>query len=89
MLGPFLVGAHLSVMMLWMCLRLMETIDAHSGYQFPWSFTQLMDGAKRHDYHHSHNVGMYGGIMLFWDWIFGTDKPYYEHQAKLRSKKLA
>lgn len=28
---------HLSHMMLYEALRLWETIDAHSGYEFPWS----------------------------------------------------
>jgi sterol desaturase/sphingolipid hydroxylase (fatty acid hydroxylase superfamily) len=34
-------------------------VDAHSGYEFPWSpfaMSKLMMGSQMHDFHHSKNV---------------------------------
>ncbi|RRT34552.1 hypothetical protein B296_00058545, partial [Ensete ventricosum] len=35
--GPALTGPHLLTLWLWVILRVLETVDAHSGYEFPWS----------------------------------------------------
>jgi hypothetical protein len=35
--GPALTGPHLFTLWLWMVLRVLETVEAHSGYHFPWS----------------------------------------------------
>lgn len=35
--GPALTGPHLFTLWLWVILRVLETVDAHSGYDFPWS----------------------------------------------------
>lgn len=40
----------------------------------------------RHDFHHSHNVGAYGTMTCFWDWICGTDKAYREYYARKKEK---
>ena len=44
---------HIITMYLWICLRLAQAIDAHSGYDFPWSlrhFVPFWAGAEHHDY---------------------------------------
>jgi len=67
------------VVWFWLFIRLTETYDAHSGYDFPWQPWKLLPfqgGADRHDFHHSHNVGNYGAFFTFWDWIGGTDLAY-------------
>ncbi|MQM14904.1 hypothetical protein Taro_047838 [Colocasia esculenta] len=54
-LGPALTGPHLFTLWLWMVLRVLETVEAHCGYHFPWSlsnFIPLYGGADFHDYHH-------------------------------------
>lgn len=33
-------------------------------------------GARRHDFHHSHNAGCYSDFLPFWDWLCGTDRHY-------------
>ena len=46
-----------------------ETVDAHSGYEFPFSpgiILRLGSNATFHDYHHTHNIGNYG-LFMFWD----------------------
>ena len=35
--GPALTGPHLLTLWLWVVLRVLETVEAHSGYHFPWS----------------------------------------------------
>jgi len=89
LLGPLLVGPHIVVFWVWIVLRVIETVDAHSGYNFPFSpfriFPYIQGGADRHDFHHSHNVGNYGSFFTFWDKICGTDKDYNLWKSKLRS----
>jgi len=88
--GPFMLGSHHLTLLIWLCIRVFETIDAHSGYGLPWSpwnmFLTVQGGAARHDFHHSHNVGSYGSFTKFWDWAMGTDLAFKEHQAKLAAK---
>ena len=37
---------------------------------------------------HSHyKDGMYGGTLLFWDWICGTDIPYKKYIAEKKRNK--
>jgi len=91
--GPFLVaycyGLHVLAFWLWLFIRVCETVEAHSGYAFPFSpfsFLPFQGGPERHDYHHLYNVGSYGSFFNYWDWVMGTDKPFQEHQKK---KKLA
>jgi sterol desaturase/sphingolipid hydroxylase (fatty acid hydroxylase superfamily) len=68
---------------LWLVLRMMETIDAHSGYRFPFSPFSYKSVSERHDFHHSNNRGNFG-VTAFWDWLTGTDKAYNEwHRRKL------
>ena len=35
--GPAITGPHLMTLWLWMVLRVLETVEAHCGYHFPWS----------------------------------------------------
>jgi len=84
LVGPLLFPSHFVTMMLYLALRYHETVDAHSGYAFPWSPWSAWDErARRHDFHHSHNVGNYGAF-LFWDWIMQTDQSYKAYRIKQR-----
>ncbi|CAN6981399.1 unnamed protein product [Brassica rapa subsp. trilocularis] len=80
--GPALTGPHLITLWLWMVLRVLETVEAHCGYHFPWSlsdFLPLYGGADFHDYHHRllyTKSGNYSSTFVYMDWIFGTDKGY-------------
>jgi len=88
-IGPILFGAHLSVFWVYLVLRIWETVDAHSGYNFPFSpwsvFPSIQGGADKHDFHHSHNVGNFG-MLHIWDPLMGTDKPYIAWQKKNEQK---
>ena len=75
--GPCLYrsDAHFVVLLLYMALRFNETIDAHCGYEFPfsiWPYTGRGTAAW-HDWHHSNQVGNFGG-WPFWDRLCGTDR---------------
>jgi sterol desaturase/sphingolipid hydroxylase (fatty acid hydroxylase superfamily) len=85
LLGSLLIGSHFIVFLIWIILRLMETIDAHSGYSFsfsPFGLLPFQGGVERHDFHHSKNVGCYGSFTIFWDSVLGTDQAFLEFQKK-------
>jgi len=83
--GPLLLGVHGYTLFMWTLLRTGETIDGHSGYEFPWSPYRLLPfsgSSSYHDYHHSHNVGNYSSFFTWWDTLFGTNVDYYKFAAK-------
>jgi sterol desaturase/sphingolipid hydroxylase (fatty acid hydroxylase superfamily) len=85
LIGCLIMGSHALVLWAWLALRISETVDAHSGYNFqfsPFSFFPFQGGAERHDFHHSNNVGCYGSFTIFWDYIMGTDAAFLEFQRK-------
>jgi 4-alpha-methyl-delta7-sterol-4alpha-methyl oxidase len=91
--GPILLNTHLFTYMVYMFIRILETIDAHSGYSFPLSPFRFLPhvflGPEGHDFHHSHNDGNFG-MMKFWDWLMGTDKAFNKwkrDQAESKTKK--
>ncbi|KAK8488810.1 hypothetical protein V6N11_025324 [Hibiscus sabdariffa] len=86
-IGPAITGPHLITLWLWMVLRVLETVEAHCGYHFPWSlsnFLPVYGGADFHDYHHRllyTKSGNYSSTFVYMDWIFGTDKGYRKLKA--------
>lgn len=91
--GCLLLGSHVCVLWFWLAIRLTETVDAHSGYEFPlspFSLLPFQGGADRHDFHHSHNTGCYGAFTIFWDSITGTDATFLSFiEKKKQQKKMA
>lgn len=87
--GPMVLKSHLFTVWMWVVLRVFISLEEHCSYAFPFSPVRLLpfgttpDG---HDFHHSHNVGVYASMFIFWDRLCGTDKPFLEH---LRKKRLA
>ncbi|AQK97956.1 Methylsterol monooxygenase 2-2 [Zea mays] len=71
----------------------LETVEAHSGYHFPWSpsnFLPLYGGSDFHDYHHRvlyTKSGNYASTFVYMDWLFRTDNGYRKAKRPLRSKK--
>ncbi|KAK2428336.1 sterol 4-alpha-methyl-oxidase 2-2 [Trifolium repens] len=90
--GPAITGPHLITLWLWMVLRVLETVEAHSGYHFPWSpsnFFPLYGGADFHDYHHRllyTKSGNYSSTFTYMDRIFGTDVGYRKLKALKNSE---
>ncbi|KAA8549322.1 hypothetical protein F0562_001006 [Nyssa sinensis] len=91
-IGPAITGPHLVTLWLWMVLRVLETVEAHCGFHFPWSlsnFLPLYGGADFHDYHHRllyKKSGNYSSTFVYMDWIFGTDKSYRKLKALKSSR---
>ncbi|GMP49209.1 hypothetical protein CsSME_00016263 [Camellia sinensis var. sinensis] len=40
--GPAITGPHLITLWLWMVVRVLETVEAHCGYHFPWSLSNFL-----------------------------------------------
>ncbi len=79
--GPLLLGSHAAVVVGYTAIKLWQSVDAHSSLHLPfpltpWNVLPGMDCSRAHDFHHSHNVGCYGGFFSFWDRICGTDAAY-------------
>ncbi|KAJ3148757.1 C-4 sterol methyl oxidase [Geranomyces variabilis] len=84
------VDVHVITIAAWIALRLLETVDVHAGYDFPWSFHKIIPfygGAEFHDYHHMAFVGNYSSTFRHWDIVFGTDKKFNEWKAKTKAIK--
>lgn len=80
---------HMTTMILWMILRLHQVVDAHSGYDFPWSLHHWLPfwaGAEHHDYHHQSYVGNYASSFRWWDYLFGTDIKYRAYRRQQRER---
>lgn len=70
---------------MWLIIRLFETTDGHSGFDFSWSPFRLLPlsgSAKYHDFHHTHNIGNYESFFTIWDTVMGTNAAYYKFYAK-------
>ncbi|KAF0711454.1 hypothetical protein As57867_005253, partial [Aphanomyces stellatus] len=91
MTGPLLFGSHIVCLYIWLFLRVLETIEGHSGYEFPLGFSTflpIMSGPVRHDYHHEKFDCNYGSTMAFWDWLCGTDAQFraLQHEKAARGE---
>jgi len=94
-MGPLVLGArtHQWTILIWGLLRHLETHEAHSGYEFPWSVFRVLPfgtDASYHSFHHSKNVGNYSTFFTIWDTVFNTNVDYYEvyGERKIEEKIL-
>lgn len=72
--------AHLLSFLVFIALRLTETVESHGGYDFPWAITRFLPfgvSSKYHNHHHLKNIGNYGSFFIWWDSIYGTNSFYY------------
>ena len=91
--GVMLVKPHFIVFSAFMATTLFEIVDAHCGYDVPWAWLYPWSdryfwgsGARAHDYHHSHNIGIYGGGLTgLWDRLLGTDVEFRRFEEKRRA----
>lgn len=82
---------HLLTMYAWVALRLFQAIDAHSGYDFPFSLRNIFPfwgGAQFHDMHHEKFIGNYSSSFRWWDWMLDTEAGA-EAAKKRRERKIA
>ncbi|KAL2112881.1 hypothetical protein VUR80DRAFT_6160 [Thermomyces stellatus] len=82
---------HLVTMYIWIVARLFQAIDAHSGYDFPWSlrhFLPFWAGADHHDVHHEKFIGNYASSFRWWDKLLDTEASP-EARKRRREAKVA
>ena len=68
---------HIFTICLWIGLRTYESVNAHSGYEFPflslhYYIPWLALGTSHHDYHHQHGKMNYGSFFTLWDRFMNT-----------------
>eukprot|EP00026_Physarum_polycephalum_P014823 Phypoly_transcript_15382.p1 GENE.Phypoly_transcript_15382~~Phypoly_transcript_15382.p1 ORF type:complete len:290 (-),score=29.55 Phypoly_transcript_15382:60-908(-) len=91
LVGPMLLTRHLFSLWAWLLVRLYQTVEAHSGYDFPWSPTKLIPfwgGAIFHDFHHETFSGNFSSTFTYLDYIFGTSKQYYARRERREKEKV-
>ncbi|XP_004414895.1 PREDICTED: methylsterol monooxygenase 1-like [Odobenus rosmarus divergens] len=86
-IGIMLLCDH--VILLWarVTIRLIETIDVHSGYDIPLNPLNLIPfyaGSRHHDFHHMNFIGNYASTFTWWDRIFGTDSQFIAYNEKMK-----
>lgn len=71
-----LPSLHLFTVTVWVCMRLLQAVDSHSGYDFPWSlhnFLPFWAGAEHHDDHHHYFIGNYASSFRWYDYFFDSE----------------
>ncbi|KAG8215747.1 hypothetical protein J3R82DRAFT_7645 [Butyriboletus roseoflavus] len=95
--GPILYcsltrNLHIFTVYVWITLRLFQAIDAHSGYDFPWSLQHIVpfwSGAEHHDFHHMAFTNNFSTSFRWCDRLFGTDDKYREYRRRIAANKAA
>lgn len=59
-LGVFICRSHIATAWLWFTMALLSTLNAHSGYHFPF-----FPSPQAHDFHHLKWVGIYSTLWMF------------------------
>lgn len=88
--GPMIIGPHLFTLYLYLTLRAIQTVECHSGYDFPWSLNRwfpLYGGADFHDHHHRIHSGNYSSMFTWVDALMGTDSSYQIWKRKQRARQ--
>eukprot|EP01117_Protostelium_nocturnum_P005688 TRINITY_DN2051_c0_g1_i1.p1 TRINITY_DN2051_c0_g1~~TRINITY_DN2051_c0_g1_i1.p1 ORF type:complete len:295 (-),score=81.05 TRINITY_DN2051_c0_g1_i1:79-963(-) len=94
--GPLLLAyltgdVHMITVLAWIGFRLFQTIEAHSGYEFPISLKTIIpfwSGSDHHDFHHQAFLNCYSTSFRWWDHFLGTDTKYHAFRAKQQEEKL-
>ena len=81
--GPVLLGTPFITLQVWVVLRMMETLEAHSGF----ALTPISD---RHSFHHLYATkGIYGSFVSPWDRLMGTDREFLKAREQQRIAPVA
>lgn len=76
-LNPALLDCHPLTEMIFFITNIYLSVEAHSGYEFPWSVHKLVPfglfgGSQHHDLHHLKFKVNYAPYFTHWDRLFGT-----------------
>ncbi|XP_035555068.1 methylsterol monooxygenase 1-like [Canis lupus familiaris] len=86
-IGIMLLCDHVILLWAWVTIRLIETIDVHSGYDIPLSPLNMIPfnaGSWHHDFYHMNFIGNYSSTFTWWDRIFGTDSQFTVFNEKMK-----
>jgi len=94
-LGPILFSVlgslHHLTLQVWLFVRVLQTVEVHSGYNFPWSLNNWIPfwgGAEFHDYHHMSFTNNYSSTFTVWDSVFKTSDKYKKWKSSFSSSKF-
>ena len=65
---------------LWNILAILNTLNSHSGYHFPF-----FPSPEAHDYHHL-KFNQCFGVLGILDYLHGTDIQFRESKVSIRNK---
>ena len=71
---PLMIGAHITVIWIWLTIRIWQSVVGHCGYTFPWDPVRifpLYEGGDYHYYHHIDASGNLSGIVPYLDRFWG------------------
>ena len=90
-LGAIILGdkAHVLTLTHFVCYRIVETIESHAGYEFPWAMTRFVPlscTSMYHNWHHYKNLGNFGSMFIVWDSIWGTNQDYFKFVQKMKAE---
>lgn len=80
-LGPVVMNSHDLVSYIWQMHVIAETLNAHSGYHFPF-----FSSSRFHDFHHDKFNANFG-INGLLDWLHGTDKLFRQSKTFAKHKR--
>ncbi|XP_074531290.1 cholesterol 25-hydroxylase-like protein [Halichoeres trimaculatus] len=88
-LNVTLLGCHPLTEMLLHVTNMYLSVEAHSGYEFPWSPHRLVPfnlygGAPHHDLHHLKSKVNYAPYFTHWDKLFGTLQGEYTRRKTIK-----
>lgn len=84
LIGPLLMADHFVTLLAWLSVRVLQTVEVHSGYDFPWSpnrWLPFWGGAEYHDFHHKTFLGPYASTFTWTDGWFNTKAAYLRDRA--------
>ncbi|XP_076081850.1 fatty acid hydroxylase domain-containing protein 2-like isoform X1 [Mytilus galloprovincialis] len=79
-LGPIIMGSHLSTTWMWYFITLVSTTISHCGYHFPFLPSQ-----EAYDFHHQMFINCFGVLGIL-DRLHGTDYIFRASKAYKRDK---
>ncbi|XP_048875055.1 cholesterol 25-hydroxylase-like protein 2 [Brienomyrus brachyistius] len=89
---PVLLHCHHLTSTVFMVFNIWISVDAHSGYDFPWSLQNLIPfglwgGSVKHDAHHRCPTTHFQPYFSHWDWLCGTNSGNFKSSAIARKRK--
>jgi len=88
MLVPIGLGAHPLAQWLWLLLSVQFSVEAHGGYDFPFSIDKFLPGLGgpvHHDRHHEWPMTNFQPFLTYGDRYLGSD---YDMMQKVKLEKL-